>query len=520
MEEPKNKQLQHMAITLSTERSSSAPHLSTSKIEVGFLPLLADVFIVFFGTWTLIHQISYFSGLAFYQSWNIAFLVSGFSVTTFALMHAKNKGKPLFYWGPPVVWAAILVSILLTLFLYRPDSDDEHYFGQALLALDFTFEKMKSLPGISTGYALTSYDFIRGALSYYTGIPALYAFYAVGPAIISIFVVIFQWRLLKLLSIKNVGFALLVFFIVMLSWGDIHRSPANLGYVKLFQGKGAMVWVAIPAMIFYWLQFEVTHKKKALFLLFLAAVSGVGFSPTGIPVAILMALLFFISGFMQVSDKKGVLNRTLLLGVMLIGFLALGLSITEYFGYHSSGIHSSVGVRQLSTLSDYLVNWEMLHFVLGDTKRFWLALLALGLSPFLLPQSPARNLMRAYLGLCIVLMVIPISSAVMAQFSTGSFAWRWLFVCPFVLCIMVLINFFQEQKWRYYIKAALIASFLGLFIASGPLLVSESNHTKFSLLFHQLPDEQKIILRPEPYGNQTTRLKGSRVISLKDGRPL
>jgi hypothetical protein len=223
---------------------------------------------------------------------------------------------------------------------------------------------------------------------------------------------------------------------------------------------------------------------------------------------------------MQVSDKKGVLNRTLLLGVMLIGFLALGLSITEYFGYHSSGIHSSVGVRQLSTLSDYLVNWEMLHFVLGDTKRFWLALLALGLSPFLLPQSPARNLMRAYLGLCIVLMVIPISSAVMAQFSTGSFAWRWLFVCPFVLCIMVLINFFQEQKWRYYIKAALIASFLGLFIASGPLLVSESNHTKFSLLFHQLPDEQKIILRPEPYGNQTTRLKGSRVISLKDGRPL
>ncbi|WP_281742903.1 hypothetical protein [Polynucleobacter yangtzensis] len=496
------------------------PNLIPNKpIEVDLLGALGDAFIVFFGVWTLTHQLSYFAGLSFHQSWNFAFFFSCIGVLANCFCTLKFKGKPVFL-GPSVVWACALLSSLLAVLLYRPDSDDEQYLGHAILALDFTFEKMKSLTGISTGYALTSYDFIRAALSYYTGIPILYVFYSLGPAIISIFVIIFQWRLLKLLSIKYIGLAFLVFFIVMLAWGDVHRSPANLGYVKFFQGKGALVWVAIPAMLFYWLNFEITRNKNSLLLLFLAAICGVGFSPTGIPIAILMAFLFFISGLMQVKSKKAFLGRTLLLSISLIGFLMLGLLISKYFNYHSSGIHSSVGIRQLNRLSDYLVNWEMLHFVLGDTKRFWLALLALVLAPFVLPQSPARNLMRAYLAACITLMLIPISSAVMAQFSAGSFAWRWLFVCPFLLCVMALVDWILSSAWNRLIKIFAIGAFLGLFIMSGPLLVSDSNHTQIRLLFHQLPDEQKIILRPEPYNNQTTRLEGSRVISLKDGRPL
>ena len=509
-----------MAYIPKIDRLSTTSQADTRQTKTGLLSFLADVFILFFGIWSLVHQISYFVGLTFYQSWNIAFFISCFSIIAYFFTIPMSRHKSYFLEKSPGIWIAILVSILLTNILYRPDSDDEHYFGQAVLALDFTAEKMKSLPGISTGYALTSYDFIRAALSHFTGLPILYSFYLIGPTIISILVVIFQWRLLKLLSIKHINIALLVFFIVMLSWGDIHRSPANLGYVKLFQGKGAMVWVAIPAMLFYWLEFEVTRNKKSLVLLFMAAICGVAFSPTGIPIAILMATLFFASGLMQTKDRSELMQRILLLCAMLIGCLALGLLITQYFGYHSSGIHSSVGIRQLYSFSDYLINWEMLHFVLGDTKRFWLALLAIGLCPFLLPKSPAQNLMRVYLVGCIALMIIPISSAVMAQFSTGSFAWRWLFVCPFVLCIMVMINWILESQWNSYLKVLLATIFLGVFITSGPLLISESNHTQVRLLFHQLPNEQKIILRPKPYDSQTTRLEGSRVISLKDGKPL
>jgi hypothetical protein len=273
-------------------------------------------------------------------------------------------------------------------------------------------------------------------------------------------------------------------------------------------------------MLFYWLQFELFRCKKALLLLFFAAICGVGFSPTGIPMAILLTILFFLSGLTQAKKKKDLPLRAFLLGVMLFGFLSLGLLIINYFGYHGGGIHSSAGDRQLNKFSDYLVNWEMLHFVLGDTNRLWLTLIAFGLCPFLLPQSPARNLMRSYLASCIALAIIPISSAVLAQLSTGSFAWRWLFVCPFVLSIMILINWILASNWNRHIKAVAIISFLGSFVASGPLLVSAPNHTQIRLLFHQLPNEQKIILRPPPYNSHSTRLEGSRIISLKDGSPL
>lgn len=484
------------------------------------LTYLADTFVIFFGSWTLIHQFSYFGGLSFYQSWNIAFWVSATSVLVYIAKNQRAKKGFPFQGTPFYVWLGIVFSVCLALVLYRPDSDDEHYLGQAILALDFTFERMKSLPGISTGYALTSYDFIRAALSYYTGMPILYAFYVVGPVLISILVVIFQWRLLKILAVKHITFALFVFFIVMLAWGDVHRSPANLGYVKFFQGKGALVWVAIPAMLFYWLQFELTRSKQSLILLLMSAICGVGFSATGIPIAILMAILFFMSGLMQIQNKKNLLIRTFFLIIILVVFSGLGLLIKKYFGYSSSGIHSSVGVRELNNFSDYLVNWEMLHFVLGDTMRFWIALLSLAACPFLLTPSSARNLFRAYLGLCIIIMIIPFSSAVMAQFSTGSFAWRWLFVCPFVLCIIVVVDYILSLKNNIYLKVTTVTIYLGGFIACGPLLVSQSNHTQFRFLFHQLPDEQKIILRPSPYNYRTTKLDGGRIISLKDGRPL
>lgn len=484
-----------------------------NNLHVGLLAFLADLFIIFFGSWTLVQQITYFAGLNFSQSWKASLITSSFSAFLFATITLKRKSVQIINSDPLAIWVAILISVALTLFLRRPDSDDELYFAHAILALDFPLEKMKSLQGISTGYALTSYDFIRAAISYFSGMPVLYAFYVVGPTIISIVMVIFQARLLKLISVKNIGLSILIFFIAMLAWGDIHRSPANLGYVKLFQGKGALVWVAIPAMLFYWLEFEVTRKKEALLLLVLSAIAGVGFSATGIPIAILMAVLFFASGLIQIKNKHGLYKRSFFMILILACLLSLGFLIIRYFNYQSSGIHTSVGTRQLNNLSDYLANWEMLHFVLGNTMRFWIALFSLVICPFILPPSPVRKFLQVYLGLCILLISIPFSSAVMAEFSTGSFAWRWLFICPFVLAIMIFIDFIYGLNWKQRSKFILSSIILLLFVASGPLLLSKENHTELSLLFHQLPDEKNIVLRPAPYYGKTTSLKGSRVIS-------
>lgn len=509
---------------MTSEKSHSPIRLNTkafdSRDEGNTASIIADAFIIFFATWTVTHQLSYFLGYTFFQSWMLA-IPTSFGCLTLFLLDSKKRNKNLFSKNVPLsLLAALGVGAFLTLFLYRPDADDEHYLGQAILALDFTNSKMKELPGINTGYALTSYDFIRAAFSYLTSTPIIYSFYVVGPIIISTIAIIFEWKIFKLLKINHIGCAFIVFFILMLSWGDVHRSPANLGFVKFFQGKGALVWVAIPAMLFYWLEFNATKDKKALLLLIASAICGVGFSPTGIPIALLMATLFTISSLMYQKSKVGLGKFLLILLVLIIAFIGLGFLITNYFGYHSSGIHSHSGFRQLTNFYDYFVNWEMLHFVLGDTNRFWIALIAILLSPIILKEDSASSALKTYLWACLLVLLIPVSSAIMAQFSANSFSWRWLYTFPFVLCIILMNDYILSLNCSKYFRASVIFCVFGIFITSGPLIVSSYNHTELKFSLHQLPDEKNITLRPAPYFNRTTVLKNSRIVSLVDGRLL
>lgn len=484
------------------------------------LSSLADFFIIFFGSWTLVHQVSYFAGLTFEESWNISIFVAPVAAIVFEIRSLGNKWHSLKLQHDYPILLAILVGILLTLTLHRPDADDQVYLAHSLLALDFSSEKMNSLPGINTGYALTSYDFIRAAFSFYTGAPILYSFYAIFPAIISTILVIFQWRIIKTLPIKHPAFALLVFFIIMLAWGDIHRSPANLGFVKLFQGKGALVWVAIPAMIFYWLQYETYKSLSSLILLFFSSICAVGFSPSGIPVDFLMIIVFLLIHLYMGKHERRFRLLIIISTAILTLLILLGTIIINYFGYQNNGIHSSMGVRQLTQLRDYIINWEMMHFVLGNSNRFWLVLAAVLTAPFLLPKSVSSKYFSAYILGCIAIALFPFSSALLGVFSTGSFAWRWLFITPFLLCIMILLDSILSQDIPSKLKKGLAIIYLASFILSGPIIISEANYTKFSLSFHQLPDEKNILLIPFPYSGNITRLEKSRILSLKDGKPL
>lgn len=493
---------------------------SREKYGIDGFSCLADFFIIFFGAWTLIHQVSYFASLTFEECWKISIFLAPVVAIIFQVRSVGKNWLPMRLKNDYPLLLAIPIGILLSITLHRPDADDQVYLAHSILALDFASEKMNTMPGINTGYALTSYDFIRAAFSYYTGTPILYSFYAVFPAIIAAILVIFQWRTIKLLPIKNVAFALIVFFIIMLTWGDIHRSPANLGFVKLFQGKGALVWVAIPAMIFYWIQYEIYRNISSLALLFFSSLCAIGFSPTGIPVDFLMIVLFTLIHLYMGKHEKH-FKLLIIISISIIALLVLaGILITNYFGYQNNGIHSSVGVRQLTKFNDYLINWEMLHFVLGNSNRFWLVLVAVIASPFVLLKTKSAKYFRAYVLGCIAIALFPFSSALLGLLSTGSFAWRWLFITPFILCIMIFLDsilYLAISKWP---KRGLVAIYLATFTLSGPLIISEANHTKLSLSFHQLADEKQIQLTPFPYGGNITRLEGSRILSLKDGRPL
>ena len=176
----------------------------------GAREICSDASVVFFGTWSLINQGSYFCGFTFVQTWWAAWLGAMLGALMFwkreASIHPASSGRT-----PRVDWllvAAVGVAVVLTLCLKRPDSDDEGYLGLSLLALDNRSSPMSSLSLVVHGYAMTSYDSLRASLSPALGIPLLASYYLVWPAALAGLIVIFQWRLFHLVNVRNKHLAL------------------------------------------------------------------------------------------------------------------------------------------------------------------------------------------------------------------------------------------------------------------------------------------------------------------------
>lgn len=469
-----------------------------------FFGFLLDATLVFFGVWTIVHEIAYFAGLSFRLNWNSALIAGLLSVLAFGRQikrHPDLLPETLSIQTQFVLWISILAAVSLTICLYRPDADDEFYLGLSVLSLDFMDKPIKSLPILKeSAYAITSYDFLRGAFSYYTGVPLLRAYFLFIPGFFSALVIICQYRLYRLAGVQNIPLALISFFVIMLAWGDVHRSPPNIGFVKLFQGKGLLLWISIPASLYYWLRYHVTQNKTYLILLFLASASAVGASATGIPITFLLLLLTagssLASNTVLLRDRK--FMRLLLVGLASLALVAI--IILTAFRPHSSGIHTSQGMRPLHSFSDYIVNIEMLRFVLGDSARAVFALFSLVLTPFILGDTPYRKPFAFYVTGCCLLILFPFTSALSGLYMNASMSWRWLFLIPFLPSMVLLIDRLYIQVNRTYGKLAwgLPTWTLALFYWTSYPIVSEFNHTRFLFPQAKLPDLQKIVLRYYP----------------------
>src|SRR6188768_2238214 len=119
-------------------------------------------------------------------------------------------------------------------------------------------------------------------VSYITGLPLLDSYYLLVPAIMSALTVIITYRLLRELIPEGWFIAMLFFFVVMLTWGDVHRTLANFGFVRMFQGKSVLVSTVVPALFLYFLLRERGQAVYHGFLVGAVLITGVGFTRGGL----------------------------------------------------------------------------------------------------------------------------------------------------------------------------------------------------------------------------------------------
>lgn len=458
-----------------------------------------DLLLVLFAIWTTTGHISFFNGLTLAQYWLLAATFSTAGLIIYCIVprsgvvlsgqcvaESGRAGKRL------IGWLAILFGVVLALCLNRPDADDEHYLGLALTALDNAGRPFQSLDVWSfypVGYALSCYDFLRAGFSWLTGVPLLVSYYFFWPAVIAAMTVAYQCRLLNLLGVRSLACSLLVFFIVMLAWGDVHRTPPNFGFVRFFQGKGALIWVTIPSALYHWLRFVEYSDGRSLFLLLCAIIGGIGFSPTGVPTGVLLIGLFCVATFACRQHWRRRWKLISSLASIAIYPIVLGVIMKYSSDYYLPRI----------PIEDDLAaeNWTMIQYVLGQDFRGLVALLcAIGL-PVFLAASRARPLFVNYSILYILLLAFPWSSEILRLLSYSTFAWRWLYIVPFVFAMVVFADRVVGRFRSPVVKTSLAVTMVAIFVAGSPrFVVSDQNGTHFGPPAFKLANEREIFLWP------------------------
>ena len=481
--------------------------IKTIRYQLSNHPIgsFCDAIFIFYALWSLVWFFAYSSNVSFSAISPVFILIIPFSLSALALkasstaQHAlhpeKEEARDI-----PIVLLFVSAGILLTLFLHRPDADDELYLGMALSLLANPDQAIQHVPGYGSGIhdnefsGIGAYEPLKAMVSYWTGLPLLSSYYLVVPSLMSALTVIVTYRLLRKLIPDGWLFGMLFFFVVMLAWGDVHRTLANFGYVRMFQGKSVLVSAVVPALFLYFLLArEKTQARYYNLLLAAALVSGIGFSRGGL---IMGPFVVGLLGLASINYHNLTRWPATLLVVTMLSATALFV-----FAYHSGWtlMNPSQLVYTPRGEVSSTTNVEMIEFAMGSGLRGMFLLICVGAGFLFVSNEELGRLYRNYMIIFFVLLLIPWTSDFLAKTLQEYLSWRWLWVVPVPAFASVAVGGALAHLRQVSNSPVAIGAFVVLavgFTAASPRLVlSAANYTSIQWPGAKL-DGHSVYLRP------------------------
>jgi hypothetical protein len=227
----------------------------------------------------------------------------GFAAATFLLAErpvaesaVRGRNRELALWG------MALVCVVVALVVHRPDYDDAFYVNVAVAAADFpehallagdTLHGVENLPLHMPAHRIHSYELWNGALSYLTGVKAIFLFHWFSAALFAALVVLAHAKLFRQLVPRVWPWAVAALLVVLIGVGETHRWFGNFSLVRIWQGKGIYLFVFMPLVYSYAIAFALRPSTARWLLLAAAQTAAVGCSSSAIwaaPVGALMAM--------------------------------------------------------------------------------------------------------------------------------------------------------------------------------------------------------------------------------------
>jgi hypothetical protein len=466
--------------------AKTGDHLFTHPLES-----LCDSFFVFYSLWTLTWIVAYLANLSFSAMSPIFVLLLPLSVLALALKCPETDQRGSIAPGRArrdtlIILIFAIAGILLTLFLYRPDTDDQQYLGMAFSLsanADLPIQQLPgyagfSLSGSPSFYEITAYEPLKAMVSHITGLPLLASYYLLVPAFMSALTVIVTCRLLRELVPAGWIIGMLFFFVVMLAWGDVHRTLANFGFVRMYQGKSVFVSAVVPALfLYFFLLRDGVQARYHSFLLAAVVISGVGFSRGGLILGPLVLLLLALASIRFNTLGKWQKRLLIIAGVSA----AVILPLAYQFGWNLRNpahlVYTSEGDVENTT------NLEMLEFTVGYGIRGIFLLMCLGASFLFVEHRGLRYSYRNFLAIFFLLLLIPETSNFFAKTIQEYLSWRWMWITPVPVLASVAVGGALARIRDLHNSAIALGVFLVLavgFTAASPRrVVSQENFTSF-----------------------------------------
>jgi hypothetical protein len=339
------------------------------------------------------------------------------------------------------LWLLGLACAGVALVVHRPDLDDAFYVNLAVAAVDFpdrallsgdTLHGAADLPLLLPVYRLHSYELWNGMLAWLSGREALEVFHFASAALAGLLVPLALARALRWLAPREWLWATLAVCFVLLAAGETHRWYGNFAFVRMWQGKAVYLFVFLPLIYAYALEFAVRRTPGAWLRLAAAQVAALGCSSSalwGAPAAALATLCCGVR-----PSRAGL--RTFALGALSCAYvLAAGAAAKETM--ESSG-HTPSPAKLEERYPGARLE-EALAVTLGKER-----LLAFGVAAWLAGWAFCRRDLGQRFAVVVPLAVTAvllnplIGSWVVGNVTSSSY-WRVMWVMPLPILMAFLL---------------------------------------------------------------------------------
>jgi hypothetical protein len=251
-----------------------------------------------------------------------------------------------------LLWGLAIVGAVATACMNKPNSDDVLYINFAVALADhpeYVPYSRDTLHGEGmvqiVAYAVHSYELLAGALSWLTGVSALWIMHLWLAPFAGLLTALAWARLFRWLEPQRWLWLVAIVVSCFLFDGTTERSITGHAFMRLFQGKAVLLTVAVPLISANAIAFMLGPSFRKWLLLTASVISGIGLSSTGLWLALLVGLTAL---FVPLTFRWSFF-RTVAIGMTSLVYpIVLALWIRRL-------LHSDGGGGSASTLTLYSV---------------------------------------------------------------------------------------------------------------------------------------------------------------------